>query len=46
MLALEDVTIRNNLVPGDLGYIIYLHGALYGKEYNFSIDAEMYIAAG
>ncbi len=46
MLTLEDITIRNNLVPGDLGYIIYLHGALYGKEYNFSIDAEMYIAAG
>jgi GNAT superfamily N-acetyltransferase len=27
------VTIRTTLEPGDLGYIIYLHGILYAREY-------------
>ncbi|HEX6284977.1 MAG TPA: GNAT family N-acetyltransferase [Pyrinomonadaceae bacterium] len=28
------MNIRTQLKPGDIGYIIYLHGALYAQEYN------------
>ena len=42
----EDITIRTELRPGDLGYITYLHGALYGKEYQYGISFETYVAAG
>jgi GNAT superfamily N-acetyltransferase len=29
----EVITIRTELNPGDIGYIIYLHGTLYAREY-------------
>jgi peptidyl-dipeptidase Dcp len=44
--GINDFTIRNNLQPGDLGYIIYLHGKLYKQEYNYGIEFEMYVAQG
>ncbi|MCL6099586.1 MAG: GNAT family N-acetyltransferase [Bacteroidetes bacterium] len=44
VLSLNDITIRTNLVPGDIGYITYLHGDLYHKEYG--IECETYIAEG
>lgn len=28
------MTIRTGLQPGDIGYIIYLHGVLYAQEYD------------
>lgn len=44
MIDLHDITIRTTLRPGDLGYLIYLHGHLYGNEYKFGISFEMYVA--
>ena len=39
----EDITYRHNITPGDIGYIIYLHGYIYGNESNFSNDFEKYV---
>jgi N-acetylglutamate synthase-like GNAT family acetyltransferase len=44
--ALEQITIRTDLRPGDLGYVIYLHGSFYGKEYGYGIQFEAYVALG
>lgn len=30
---IEQTKIRTGLKPGDIGYIIYLHGTLYAQEY-------------
>lgn len=45
-ITLEDVTIRTELRPGDIGYVIYMHGHLYNKEYNYGIEFETYVASG
>ena len=45
-INLDDITIREELNPGDLGYVIYLHGKLYSEEYSFGIPFESYVAAG
>jgi GNAT superfamily N-acetyltransferase len=44
--SLDDISIRTELRPGDIGYVIYLHGALYGKEYGYGIQFESYVAKG
>ena len=36
----EEISIRTRLEPGDIGYIIYLHGTLYAQEYNLDRDFE------
>ncbi len=46
MTNIEEITIRNNLRPGDLGYVIHMHGHLYGTEYGYGISFEMYVAQG
>lgn len=46
MLSLDNITIRTELQPGDIGYITYLHGSLYKKEYNYGIPFEIYVAEG
>lgn len=43
---LEEITIRNDLRPGDLGYVVYFHGSFYGPEYGYGIQFETYVAAG
>ncbi len=45
-LSLGTISIRTELQPGDLGYIIYLHGALYKREYNYGLQFEAYVAEG
>ena len=42
--VLNDIRIRTTLKPGDLGYVIYRHGKLYGDEYNYDIVFETYVA--
>jgi peptidyl-dipeptidase Dcp len=42
----KGISIRTDLRSGDIGYIVYLHGSLYKKEYNYSIAFETYVAKG
>ena len=37
---MNDVTIRHDLQPGDIGYLVYLHGILYAKEYGWDSTFE------
>jgi len=45
-ISLDDISIRTELRPGDIGYVTYMHGALYHKEYNYSLQFESYVAKG
>ena len=45
-IDLKDIFIRTNLKSGDIGYIIYLHGYWYQKEYGYSMAFETYVAKG
>jgi GNAT superfamily N-acetyltransferase len=46
MPTLTDINIRTELKPGDIGYVVYLHGVLYSKEYQYGIAFEGYVAEG
>ena len=39
-ITLDDIIIRTELKPGDIGYVIYLHGYLYKMEYDYGIGFE------
>jgi GNAT superfamily N-acetyltransferase len=41
----EPVAIRITLRPGDLGYIVHLHGLIHGQECGFDATFEGYVAA-
>jgi N-acetylglutamate synthase-like GNAT family acetyltransferase len=45
-IKLSDIAIRTELKPGDIGYVIYMHGRLYKQEYDYGIEFECYVAAG
>ncbi len=42
--SLTDIAISNEFEPGDLGYIIHLHGRLYKQECNYGLAFEAYVA--
>lgn len=44
--SLSDISIRTILQPGDIGYVVYMHGAIYGREYDYGIQFETYVAKG
>lgn len=39
----HEISYRHTINPGDIGYIIYLHGYIYGNESNFSNEFEKYV---
>jgi GNAT superfamily N-acetyltransferase len=45
-ILLADISIRTELQPGDIGCVIHMHGDLYGREYNYGIQFETYVAKG
>lgn len=42
----NSISIRSELLPGDLGYIAYLHGKLYAEELNYGRNFEIYVLHG
>ena len=44
--TLEDIGIRTDLRPGDLGAIVQMHGTLYGSEHGFGVQFDAYVALG
>ena len=45
-IGLNDIALRNELRPGDLSYIAYLHAWLYPKELGYGLNFERYVLAG
>lgn len=45
-VSLDSVAIRHYLKPGDLGLVLWLHGDLYFKEYQYGLSFESYVASG
>lgn len=43
-IKLEDIIISTDVRPGDIGYITYMHGWIYGEEYGYSTAFEGYVA--
>jgi len=40
---LNEVKIRTDLHPGDIGYIIYMHCLPYKQEHDYGIQFEIYV---
>jgi GNAT superfamily N-acetyltransferase len=40
----QDITVRHDLRPGDMGRVIAQHGELYAREYCFDHGFEAYVA--
>lgn len=43
-ISLNDISIRTELRPGDIGGILSMHGRLYYKEYGYTGPFEYYVA--
>lgn len=46
ILTFQDILIRTELHPGDLGFVIHLHGKIYKKECGYGLAFESYVAKG
>jgi N-acetylglutamate synthase-like GNAT family acetyltransferase len=44
--SLDDISIRTDLKPGDIGCVVHMHGVLYKQEYGYEIKFETYVARG
>jgi len=42
----KQIRLRTNIEPGDIGHIIWLHGTLYAKGYQWDRTFESYVADG
>ena len=45
-VSLNDVFVRTQLQSGDIGYVTYMHGTLYSREYDYGLQFESYVAKG
>jgi GNAT superfamily N-acetyltransferase len=45
-VSLDNINIRTDLRPGDIGYVTYMHGAQYSREYHYGLQFESYVARG
>jgi GNAT superfamily N-acetyltransferase len=45
-ISLDDISIRTQLRSGDIGYMIFMHGTLYQREYGYGVQFEAYVAKG
>ncbi|HTI57960.1 helix-turn-helix domain-containing GNAT family N-acetyltransferase [Mucilaginibacter sp.] len=39
----DEINIRTTLLPGDLGYIAFLHGKVYAEECSYGLNFEGYV---
>jgi ribosomal protein S18 acetylase RimI-like enzyme len=39
----QNIEIRHNLAPGDVGYLIHMHGWIYEKECGYNYQFEGYV---
>lgn len=43
-ISREELTVRWDLRPGDVGSVISLHGAVYAEEFGYNLEFEGYVA--
>ncbi len=43
MATTDQISIRNELRPGDLGQVVALHGKIYSEEHGFGLEFEAYV---
>lgn len=45
-ITLADISIRNDLQAGDLGFVAFMHAQLYAREMGYGINFEGYVLDG